>query len=153
MRGLELGPDCALQLIKSKLLFNPVERKNKTRAERLALHYPRFLSVSPTTYLWRVRLAPLGRSWRFLALSLRQKWINYVRMIQSPSGDWRPFYEAALSETDVTKLPQRITAARGAILDRIEEGFTHSLPGEHRAMDDALRNLGRLAQSTTSRAA
>jgi hypothetical protein len=91
-----------------------------------------------------------------LALSLPKKLDNYSRMIQShQSGncDWRPLYEAALLETDVTKLPQRITAARSAILDRIEESFTHSLLGEHRAMDDALRSLRRLAQLTTSRAA
>jgi hypothetical protein len=76
-----------------------------------------------------------------------------IQSSQSGNIDWKPLYEAALFETDVTKLPERITAARSAILDRIEESFKHSLPGEHRAMDDALRNLRRLAQSTTSRAA
>jgi hypothetical protein len=76
-----------------------------------------------------------------------------IQSSQSGNIDWKPLYEAALFETNVTKLPERITAARGAILDRIEESFKHSLPGEHRAMDDALRNLRRLAQSTTSRAA
>jgi hypothetical protein len=91
-----------------------------------------------------------------LALSLPPKWDNYSRMIQSSQSrncDWKPLYEAALLETDVTKLPERITTARSAILDRIEEIFTHALPGEHSAMDDALRNLRRLAQSTTGGAA
>jgi hypothetical protein len=91
-----------------------------------------------------------------LALSLQKKVDNYFRMIQSSQSgncDWKPLYKAALLETDVTKLPQRITAARSAILDRIEESFTHSLLGEHCAMDDALRNLRRLAQLTTSHAA
>jgi hypothetical protein len=91
-----------------------------------------------------------------LALSLPKKLDHYFRMIQSSQSgncDWKPLYKAALLETDVTKLPQRITAARTAILNRIEESFTHSLLGEHRAMDDALRNLRRLAQLTTSRAA
>jgi hypothetical protein len=91
-----------------------------------------------------------------LALSLPKKLDNYSLMIQSSQSgncDWKPLYKAALLETDVTKLPQRITAARSAILDRIEESFTHSLLGEHRAMDDALRNLRRLAQLTPSRAA
>jgi inhibitor of KinA sporulation pathway (predicted exonuclease) len=91
-----------------------------------------------------------------LALSLPKKLDNYSRMIQSSQSgncDWKPLYKAALLETDVTKLPQRITAARSAILNRIEESFTHSLLGEHRAMDDALRNLRRLAKLTTIRAA
>ena len=76
-----------------------------------------------------------------------------MQFFQSGNGDWKPLYEAALVETDLTKLPERITTARSAILDRIEESFTHSLPGEHRAMDVALTNLRRLAQLTTSRAA
>jgi len=63
--------------------------------------------------------------------------------------NWKPLYEAALLETDVIKLPERITTARSAILDRIEESFTRSLPGEQRAMDDALRKLRRLEQLTT----
>ena len=81
---------------------------------------------------------------------------DYLPMIQcSQSGncDWMPLYEAALFETDVTKLAERITAARGAILDRIEESFAHSLPGEQRAMDQALRNLRSLAQLTITRSA
>jgi len=76
-----------------------------------------------------------------------------IQSFQFGNCDWKPLYEAALLETDLTKLPERITTARGAILDRIEESFTHSLPGEHRAMDVALTNLRRLAQSTTSGAA
>ena len=76
-----------------------------------------------------------------------------MQFFQSGNGDWKPLYEAALLETDLTKLPERITTARSAILDRIEESFTHSLPGEHRAMDVALTNLRRLAQLTTSRVA
>jgi len=76
-----------------------------------------------------------------------------MQFFQSGNGDWKPLYEAALLETDLTKLPERITTARSAILDRIEESFTHSLPGEHRAMDVALTNLRRLAKLTTSRAA
>lgn len=69
----------------------------------------------------------------------------------SSSPDWKPLYQAVLLETDVTKLHERIITARSAILDRIEETFRHSLAGEHRAMDEALRNLRRLAVTTTSR--
>ena len=76
-----------------------------------------------------------------------------IQSFQAGNCDWKSLYEAALLETDVTKLPERITTARSAILDRIEESFTHSLPGEHRAMDVALTNLRRLAQLTTSRVA
>jgi hypothetical protein len=88
-----------------------------------------------------------------LALSLPKGVDDYSRMIhssQSSNCDWRPLYEAALLEADVAKLPERITVARSAILDRIEETFVHSLPGEQRAMDEALRNLRRLAQLTTT---
>jgi hypothetical protein len=93
-----------------------------------------------------------------LALSLPKGLDDYFPMIQSSQSgncDWKPLYEAALLETDVTKLPERITAARGAILGRIEESFTHShsLPGEQGAMDDALGNLRRLAQLTIPRSA
>ena len=71
-------------------------------------------------------------------------------MLFAPNSDWKPLYETALLETDRSKLPERITVARSAILDRIEETFVHSLPGEQRAMDEALRNLRRLAQLTTT---
>jgi hypothetical protein len=70
---------------------------------------------------------------------------------QSSSPDWKPPYQAVLLESDITKLPERITTARSAILDRIEESFKHSLAGEHRAMDEALRHLRRLAATSASR--
>ena len=62
------------------------------------------------------------------------------------ASDWKPLYQAVLLETDGSKLPERITIARTAILDRVEESLTSPLPSEHRAMDDALRNLRRLAE-------
>jgi len=66
----------------------------------------------------------------------------------STSADWRPLYEAALLEGDPEKLSERIIKARSAILDRIEETLTHpSLHGEQRAMNDALTNLKRLADT------
>ena len=76
-----------------------------------------------------------------------------MQHFQSKDTDWLPLYEMALLETDAGKLPGRITIARSAIFDRIEESLTHPLPGEQRAMDDALRNLRRLAQITTARTA
>lgn len=44
-------------------------------------------------------------------------------------------------ETDLAKVPQRITEANRAILDRIEELLTNPTQGEHRALDIALRRL------------
>ena len=58
--------------------------------------------------------------------------------------DWRPLYEAALLENDPGKIRERISAARTAILDTIEDTLTNSLPGNQRAMNDALSNLRRL---------
>ena len=76
-----------------------------------------------------------------------------MRTFDFRNPDWKPLYEAALLETDLSKLPGRIIMARNAILDRIEEGLTNPLPSEHRAMNDALRNLRRLAEITTTRTA
>ena len=76
-----------------------------------------------------------------------------MQYFDSTSKDWKSLYEAALLETDPKKLTERITIARSAILDRIEESFTHSLPGEQRAMDDALRNLRLLAVGSLARSA
>jgi len=72
-----------------------------------------------------------------------------MQHFQCKGTDWIPLYEMALLETDAGKLPQRITMARSAIFDRIEESLKHPLPGEQRAMDNALRNLRRLAMITT----
>ena len=94
--------------------------------------------------------------WRFLAFCTLENQGNdskIMHFVQSNSPDWKPIYEAALLETDGSKLPERITAARTAILDRIEESLTSPLPSEHRAMDDALRNLRRLAERMTRNAA
>ena len=55
--------------------------------------------------------------------------------------DWRPVYEAALLENDPGKIRERISAARTAILDTIEDTLTNSSPGNQRAMNDALSNL------------
>ena len=72
---------------------------------------------------------------------------------QSNSHDWKPLYDAALLETDGSKLPERISVARNAILDRIEQTLRNPSPAEHRVMNDALRNLRRLAAGMTRNAA
>ena len=61
------------------------------------------------------------------------------------NSDWKSLYEAAIRETDRTKLTERITTAQSAILNHIEESIRNPAIGEHRAMDAALRNLRRLA--------
>lgn len=68
---------------------------------------------------------------------------------RSKATEWIPLYEMALLETDAGKLPQRITIARSAIFDRIEDSLTHPLPGEQLAMDNALRNLRKLTLAST----
>lgn len=73
--------------------------------------------------------------------------------LNSISSNWKPLYEAALLETDTAKLSQRISTARNAILDRIEESLRHPLPTEQRAMNDALRHLRHLAEITVASAA
>ena len=59
---------------------------------------------------------------------------------------WKPLYEAALLETDSSRLPERIIAARKAIVDRIEESLREPVASEHQAMNEALRHLRRLAE-------
>jgi hypothetical protein len=59
---------------------------------------------------------------------------------------WKALYEAALLETDCSKLPARIITARNSIFDRIEESHSDPLAVEQRALNDALRNLRRLAE-------
>jgi hypothetical protein len=67
-------------------------------------------------------------------------------MLFATDSDWEPLYEAALLETDRSKLPERISVARNAILDRIEQTLRNPSPAEHRVMNDALRNLRQLAE-------
>jgi hypothetical protein len=56
--------------------------------------------------------------------------------------DWIKLYELAFVESDPTILPQRISEARNAILDRIEETHTSSCPYEERQqLTDALNAL------------
>jgi len=76
-----------------------------------------------------------------------------IRAMQSAhsGSDWKPLFEAALLETDAIKLPERITTARSAILDRIEESLTNPVASEQGAMDNALRSLRRLAQIAIDR--
>jgi len=62
---------------------------------------------------------------------------------------WREFYQSAMLELDHTKLSQRISDARHAILDRAEEIMTASPSDERGALNDALRALRVLEDVTT----
>ncbi len=69
-----------------------------------------------------------------------------VRLMGQPpiryfSAGWRQLYECAILELDNGRLPERITLARRAILDRAEEVLTSPAGEEHRALNDALRAL------------
>ena len=49
-------------------------------------------------------------------------------MLFANDSDWKPLYETALLEQDGSKLPERISVARNAILDRIEQTLRNSQP-------------------------
>ena len=72
-----------------------------------------------------------------------------MRSLSPATSDWKPLYEAALFESDPSHLRERISSARSAILNRIEDTLKNPLPSEQRAMDDALRTLRRLAEMVT----
>ena len=68
-----------------------------------------------------------------------------IRSVKA-GADWKPRYECALLETEVSKQCEHIIAARTAILDRMEDTLCNPDPLEHRAMNEALRNLRRLTE-------
>jgi len=57
------------------------------------------------------------------------------------SQEWQDFYQFAISEQDITRLPQRISDARGAIFDRIEDTITRPDSNERRMLNGALGGL------------
>lgn len=64
---------------------------------------------------------------------------------------WRELYKAALSETDVSKLPLRIEEARRALISRSRELFSTSpnYDGETEAVENALYALQALESCLT----
>jgi len=66
--------------------------------------------------------------------------------------DWTQLYQLAVLESDPTRLPQRISDARNAILDRIEETLTKPYPYQERQqLTDALNGLRVVQQECESR--
>jgi len=57
------------------------------------------------------------------------------------SQEWQDLYQFAISEQNITRLPQRIADARGAIFDRIEERITKPNSDEQRMLNGALNGL------------
>lgn len=57
--------------------------------------------------------------------------------------DWQPYYEAAILETDASRMPELIKTAQTAINKRIEElrNDHGSTPEEQQAIADALAGL------------
>ena len=68
----------------------------------------------------------------------------------APTLKWRQLYESAILELDKAEMPERITAARAAILERAAEIQANPSEAEYRALDHALRTL-RLLQQVTGR--
>jgi hypothetical protein len=62
--------------------------------------------------------------------------------------EWRQLCQAALLETNTVKLLERITLARHAVLDRIEDGYSKPKNGEQAALRDALATLDSLRRIT-----
>ena len=60
-----------------------------------------------------------------------------------PHLAWHPLYQAALFETDRTKIPERIAEAENAILERVKELFVVKTDHieEDQVLDDALYAL------------
>jgi len=62
--------------------------------------------------------------------------------------EWRQLCQAALFETNPAKLLEQIAHARNAVFDRIEDGYSKPLNGEHAALRDALATLDSLRRIT-----
>jgi predicted ATPase with chaperone activity len=71
-------------------------------------------------------------------------------LLTDASSDWKSLYEAAMREADSSRVGQRIAVARAAILAQIEKSIRNPALVDQRAMDNALRNLRRLARSLDS---
>jgi hypothetical protein len=71
---------------------------------------------------------------------------NVIPLGTSFSSAWKHLYECAMQELDNSKLPERISAAHRAIVDRAEEIVTNQSDDEHFALNDALRALQLLEQ-------
>jgi hypothetical protein len=75
-----------------------------------------------------------------------------LRSLYTPS--WKELYQRAINETDLTKVPERITDAENALVLRARELFYSSGNGiEEESMDDAMCILRALRSSLKRRLA
>ena len=61
--------------------------------------------------------------------------------------NWEVLYEAAIHETDRSKIRDRVFAARDAILNKIQESLRQPAIYDQCAMAAALRHLQKLAEA------
>lgn len=66
---------------------------------------------------------------------------------------WKQLYQSAIFELNRQRLPQAITIARRAILDRAEQIITQPSTDEHSALNTALRTLRTLEEVAAREAA
>jgi hypothetical protein len=66
------------------------------------------------------------------------------------SANWKNLYQCAILEVNPTKLQQRIVEARHAILDRAEEIDTKTAGEESHSLNDALRTLRFLEETSAT---
>jgi len=86
-----------------------------------------------------------------LTLAPRSLYKGYMSDIignDAAHPEWRPLCPAALFETNLVTLLERIAHARNAILDRIEDGHSKSPNGEQAALRQALATLDSLRRIT-----
>jgi hypothetical protein len=94
---------------------------------------------------WRI-ISEVGKSSIFgvpAPLALQDIALLKVILMEANTGNggppqWRVLYEAALLELDLKKLPQRLTEAQSAIMNRIEELNNSSDGSESQALMNAL---------------
>jgi hypothetical protein len=65
-------------------------------------------------------------------------------VIQSSSNTWRELFEAALMEHNRELLPHRLSDAKDAVMDRIEDSFDTASLSERRLLLAALNTIGEL---------
>jgi hypothetical protein len=76
-----------------------------------------------------------------LSLSRKEFVVSLLNVVPPSSDKWKQLYQSAIFEPDYTRLPERISEARAAMLHRAEEILTHPSSDERDALHKALRIL------------
>jgi hypothetical protein len=80
--------------------------------------------------------------------SLYKKLMSDTIGTDAAHPEWRQLCQAALFELNPVKLLERITLARHAVLDRIEDGYSMPKNAEQAALREALTTLDSLRRIT-----